>query len=355
MTSSRVELRSDTFTRPSEGMRRAMYEAEVGDDVWDEDPTVHRLQAQSAELMGKEAGLFVSSGTQGNLIGLLSHCSPGDEVILGDQSHIVWYEVGGAAVVGGLQFRTLRNGTHGRFSAADVAAAIRYPPDVHFPVTGALALENTHNRCGGAVIRPEETSALASVAHSRGVPVHLDGARVFNAAQSLDLPVARLADDMNSVTFCLSKGLGAPVGSVLCGSTSYIERAHRWRKLLGGGMRQVGVLAAAGIYALENNVERLADDRSNAAALADGLANIEGIELDPMSVESNIVAFDVPYDLERDVFLETLASNGILLGSVAGTEHTVRAVTSYEVDRAGIERALLQISRVVRAPINALA
>lgn len=355
MIGSRVELRSDTFTRPGEGMRRAMYEAEVGDDVWNEDPTVHRLQAQAAELMGKEAGLFVSSGTQGNLIGLLSHCAPGDEVILGDQSHIVWYEVGGAAVVGGLQFRTLRNGSDGRFTPQDVAAAIRYPPDVHFPSTGALALENTHNRCGGAVIRPEETAALVSVAHSRGVLVHLDGARVFNAAVSLDLPVARLANDMDSVTFCLSKGLGAPVGSVLCGSVEYIERAYRWRKLLGGGMRQVGVLAAAGIYALENNVERLADDQANAATLAGGLANIEGIDLDPRSVESNIVAFDVPGWIDADGFLEILAGQGILLGRVAGTERTVRAVTSYEVDRDGIERALLGISHAVRAPVNALA
>jgi threonine aldolase len=349
MTSRRVELRSDTFTRPTEAMRRAMYEAEVGDDVWDEDPTVHRLEERAAELTGKAAAVFVSSGTQGNLTGILAHTNPGDEILLGDQSHVFWYEVAGTAVVGGLQTRPLPNG-EGRLDPELVQAAIR-AKDIHFPPTGLLVLENTHNRCGGTVSNREQTLALTDIAHSAGIPVHLDGARVFNAAVALGIPVAALTEPVDSVTFCLSKGLGAPVGSVLCGEAHLIERARRWRKMLGGGMRQVGVLAAAGLVALSEQVERLAEDHANARVLAEGLAQIPGIRIDPRRVETNIVFFS--YDGRApENFLLRLAEQGVLLSGAGGS---IRAVTCYEATSEDIDFALRTISQVARerAPVPA--
>jgi threonine aldolase len=346
----RVELRSDTFTRPSPAMRRAMAEAEVGDDVWNEDPTVARLEALAAELTGKEAAVFVSSGTQGNLVGLLSHTQPGQEVILGDQSHIFWYEVAGAAVVGGLQFRTLPNGD-GRLGPDGVRSAIR-GVDIHFPRTGAVALENTHNRCGGTVLDPGYIQEIVAIAHEAGVPVHLDGARVFNAAAAQGVPVAELTAPVDSVTFCLSKGLGAPVGSLLCGSSDYIARARHWRKLLGGGMRQVGVLAAAGLVALEQNVERLAEDHANARVLAEGLAQIPGIDLDLSRVQSNIVYFDIGgIDMPPEQFLGSLAERGVF---VSAGGKSLRAVTSYEVNRGDIDYALSTMNEVARASTPAV-
>jgi threonine aldolase len=328
-----------------------MYDAEVGDDVWNEDPTVHRLEEYSAGLTGMEAGLFVASGTQGNLIGLLAHTQPGNEVILGDQSHIFWYEVAGAAVVGGLQFHTLPNGTTGKFTPQQVAAAIR-TPDSHFPVTGCVAIENSHNRCGGAVWTPEEMSAVAEVAHVSAVPVHLDGARVFNAAVALGLEVSAITESVDSVTFCLSKGLGAPVGSVLCGTREYIQRAHRWRKLLGGGMRQVGILAAAGLFALEHNVGRLAEDHANARRLAEGLSEIDGITVDPAAVQSNIVFFDVEESLDPVRLVEDLLAEGV---RISGGGRRMRAVISYEVSADDIEYALSTLARVTRQAASALS
>jgi len=350
-----VELRSDTFTRPTEAMRRAMYEAEVGDDVWNEDPTVAQLQSRAAEMLGKDAALFVTSGTQGNLVGLLSHTSPGNEVILGDQSHMFWYEVGGAAVVGGLQFRTLPNRSDGRLSPSEVAAAIRFPPDVHFPPTGCVAMENTHNRCGGAAISPAEVAEVAAVSHASQVPVHVDGARVFNAAIAFNVPVAAMVAQVDSVTFCLSKALGAPVGSLLCGPREYIERAHKWRKLLGGGMRQVGVLAAAGLVALEQNVERLADDHANAKKLARGLAEMPGIIIDPNEAQTNIVAFKVDESVDLQAFMDETLAAGVRMARAAGVPRTIRTVTSYEVDAADIDYALSVMSRVLGARTVALA
>ena len=352
MRSRPVELRSDTFTRPTEAMRRAMYEAEVGDDVWGEDPTVKRLEERAADLLGKEAALFVPSGTQGNLIGLLSHTQSGDEVVLGDQTHIFLAEVAGAAVIGGLQFRTLPNRDRGRLEPEEVSAAIR-PPDDHYPRTGCIALENTHNNCGGSALTPDEMQSVADVAHAAGIPVHLDGARVFNAAVALGLPAAELVAPADSVMFCLSKGLGAPVGSILTGSHDYIRRAHRWRKRLGGGMRQVGVLAAAGLIALEDNRDRLAEDHANARLLAEGLASIPGLAVDPQRVETNMVFFDVDgIGLHYAHFLELLASRGVLM---AWAGRAIRAVTSYEVSRSDIEHAVQVVASVVREAAPALA
>jgi threonine aldolase len=348
-----VELRSDTFTRPSEAMRRAMYEAEVGDDVWNEDPTVHRLEERSAQLMGKAAAVFVTSGTQGNLCGLLSHAAQGTEVIVGEQAHVFLNEAGGAAAVGGLQLRTLPNEADGGLDPHRVRAAIR-ADNIHYPPTAAVALENTQNRCGGTVQTIEAMRAVTDVAHAAGIPVHLDGARIFNAAVALGVPAEKVAAPVDSVTFCLSKALGAPVGSVLCGSPEYIERARRWRKILGGGMRQAGVLAAAGLVALNENVERLAEDHANARLLAEGLAEVPGIKVDLGTVQSNIVLFDVT-DVGAGLveFLAALADRGVRLaggpvwdGPIARSE--IRAVTSFEVNRDDIEYALHVIAEVAR-------
>src|SRR6266851_3668561 len=273
-----VELRSDTFTLPTESMRAAMAAAEVGDDVWDEDPTIHRLQQRAAEMVGKDASLFVPSGTMGNLCALLSHTQAGDEVIVEGDSHIFHSEVAGASVVGGLQLRPLES-EDGRLQPEQVRGAIR-EADIHQPRTGLLCLENTHNRRGGTCLSPGQTQALSAVAHGAGFPVHLDGARVFNAAVAQRIDVRQLTAPVDSVMFCLSKGLSAPVGSMLAGSTDFIERARRMRKMLGGGMRQAGVVAAAGLCALDEMVDRLAEDHANAHRLAEGLQRLPGIDID---------------------------------------------------------------------------
>jgi threonine aldolase len=348
-----VELRSDTFTRPTTAMRRAMYEAEVGDDVWNEDPTVHRLEERAAQLLGKDAAVFLSSGTQGNLIGLISHARPGSEVLVGDESHIFNAEAAGSAVVGGLQLRTLPNNSRGGFIPESVRAAIR-ADDPHNPPTGCLALENSHNRCGGTVLSPHEMAEIVAPIRERGIPVHLDGARVFNAAVALDVPVAGLVTDVDSVTFCLSKGLGAPIGSILCGSASFVDRARHWRKILGGGMRQVGVIAAAGLVALETGVDRLREDHQNARVLAEGLATIPGVLVDLSSVQTNIVNFDVGLlEMSPQRFVDRLAEHGVKVAGSGG--NVIRAVTSYEVTRSDIEHTLMAVSALVRDASPALA
>src|SRR6266576_3035353 len=330
-----VELRSDTFTLPTESMREAMAAAEVGDDVWDEDPTIHRLQRRAAEMVGKEASLFVPSGTMGNLCALLSHTQPGQEVILEIDSHIFQNEVAGASVVGGLQLRPL-DSRDGRLQPEQVRRAIRLP-DIHEPVTGLLCLENTHNRKGGICLSPAQTSALSEVAHEAGFPVHLDGARVFNAAVAQRIDVHQLTDPVDSVMFCLSKGLSAPVGSMLVGSREFIHRARRWRKLLGGGMRQAGILAAAGIVALERMVDRLADDHVNARRLAEGLASQPGLRVDLASVQTNIVIVRV----ERGAAATAELVKGCAAHKVkvhAMGPAAIRCVTHKDIDADDISR-----------------
>ena len=351
MTARPVELRSDTFTRPSPAMRLAMAEAEVGDDVWNEDSTVHRLESLAARLTGKEAALFVTSGTQGNLVGILSHTQRGDEVIVGDQSHVFWSETAGTAVVGGLQLRPLATTTRGLLDPDEVNAAIR-EDDVHNPRTGCVALENSHQWSGGRAISRSEMESVAEVARDRGIPVHLDGARVFNAAVALGTPLADLVAPVDSVTFCLSKGLGAPIGSLLCGSYAYVERARRWRKLLGGGMRQVGVLAAAGLYALEHNVDRLTEDHEDARLLAEGLAGLPGFRVSPREIETNMVFFEVDPPLVASELVEQLATEGV---RVSTTGRRLRAVTSLEVSRDDIVRAIDAAARVKGAATPAIA
>ncbi len=340
-----VDLRSDTVTRPTAAMRKAMAAAEVGDDVFGEDPTVRRLEEMGARLMGKEAGLFVPSGTMGNLVALLSHCGRGDEVILGDHCHSFIYEAGGSAALGGIHPHPLPNQADGTIDVAAIEGAIR-PHDVHFPPTRLVCLENTHNRAGGKVLDVDYMAEVGSVAARHGLAVHLDGARLFNAATALDRPAADLASAADSVTFCLSKGLAAPVGSVLCGSTTFIERARRARKILGGGMRQAGVLAAAGIVALETMFDGLALDHAHARRLAEGLAEIPGIRLDPGQVATNIVILGLDHPRFSPPALQAaLAEEGVRVLAI-GVDR-LRAVTHYEVTGDAIDIALEAFRRLL--------
>ncbi len=341
-----IDLRSDTVTHPTPAMREAMYRAEVGDDVFGEDPTVRRLEEMAAERMGKEAALFVASGTMGNLVALLTHCGRGDEVILGDRSHTFVYEQGGMAALGGITPRPIPNQPDGTLRLEDIRAAIR-SENVHYPRTRLVCLENTHNLCDGAPLTAEYTAAVAALARQHGLRVHLDGARVFNAAAALNCDVRDLVREVDSVMFCLSKGLCAPVGSVLCGSADFIYEARRARKVVGGGMRQAGVLAAAGIVALEQMTGRLTEDHTRARRLAEGLAQIPGVRVGP--VYTNILYFwlDDGVPLPPPDFLRRLREQGVL---VLGREDgRFRAVTHYWITDEDIEATL----RAVRVVLSA--
>jgi threonine aldolase len=341
-----IDLRSDTVTRPTPDMRAAMAEAEVGDDVYGEDPTVNRLQALAAALTGHEAGLFVPSGTMGNLAAILAHCGRGDEVILGDKSHTFLYEAGGISALGGVHSCQLPNQPDGTLALEAIQAAIR-PDDPHHPVTRLLSLENTHNRCGGVYLTPEYTRQAADLAHSRGLALHLDGARLFNAAVAQGLPAAALAGPADSVTFCLSKALCAPVGSVLCGSAAFIRRALRARKILGGGMRQAGILAAAGIVALETMIERLAEDHQRAERLAAGLAALAGLRVDAPARRTNMVFCELAPEtnLNTRQVAEGLAAYGVRVG-VVGTRR-FRLVTHYWIDDDAVAQTISAFAAVL--------
>lgn len=336
-----IDLRSDTVTKPTPGMRAAMANAEVGDDVFGDDPTVNRLEAMAAELVGKEAAVFVPSGTMANLCALLAHTQPGDEVLLGSECHIYHYEVGGMARIGGLLAHPLPNGEDGSIAPEAIRQAIR-PPNIHVPTTTLLCLENTHNRCGGAALDVPTMDTLVQTARECGLRVHLDGARIFNAAIALGVPAARLAKGCDSVMFCFSKGLGAPVGSILCGERHFIERARRFRKMLGGGMRQAGVLAAAAIYALEHHVERLAEDHANAKRLAEGLRAFEPFL--PNEPQTNIVVVTVRQG-SVEQWLRAFADVGVL--AVPFGPRRFRMVTHLDVTAEDIEEALRRIARAV--------
>lgn len=344
---TRIDLRSDTVTLPSPAMREAMYRAEVGDDVYGEDPTVNRLEELAAEMVGKEAAVYVPTGTMGNAIAIITHCRRGDEVIMGDRSHTYLYEVGGSARLNGSPVRAIPNLPDGRLDPARLEAAF-LGDDVHEARTGLLCIENTHNMCGGRALGPATLRALAEPARRRGVPVHMDGARLFNAAVSLGVPASALAAEVDSVMFCLSKGLAAPVGSMLAGSRDFIVEARRARKLLGGGMRQAGILAAAGIIGLSEMVDRLAEDHANARRLAQGLAEMRGIRVAPERVESNILFFDAldaSGETRNATFIEAAAAAGTLFSS--GDQGAIRAVTHYGVSAADIDRTLQMCRELV--------
>ncbi len=340
-----IDLRSDTVTHPTEEMRRAMYEAEVGDDVFGEDPTVNALERMAAGMLKKEASLFTASGTMSNLLGVLAQTRPGDEIILGSEAHIFWYEVGGAAALGGVVMHTVPNNQDGQMELAAIEDAIR-TKNIHFPTTTLLCLENTHNRCGGAVLTPDYTVSVARLAHRHGLRVHLDGARLFNAAVALNVPVSELVREVDSVGFCLSKGLSGPIGSLLCGTGEFVETARKWRKMIGGGMRQAGVIAAGGIVALQTMVERLAEDHENARRLAQGLACFSGIILLRKEFPTNIVMFMLKPGVPAVEFARRLETRGVKISHRGG--QTFRVVTHRMVTAADIDEALCQIELVLK-------
>jgi threonine aldolase len=341
-----VELRSDTMTRPTPAMRKAMAEAEVGDDVFGEDPTVNRLEAMAAERLGKEAALLVPSGTMANLVSQMAHCGRGDEMILGSLAHSFYYEQGGSAAVAAIHPRTVPNRPDGKLPLDELEAAIR-GDNIHFPRTRLIALENTHNLCGGAPLEPAYLKSVGDIARRYGVKLHIDGARLFNAAVALGVPARELAAEADSISFCLSKGLAAPVGSVVCGSKNFIHEARRARKVLGGGMRQAGVLAAAGIVALTEMADRLAEDHANARRLAEGLAGLSGLELDPGRYRTNIVYFDVVKPgLSAAELVAALQKSGVRM--LAAGPRTIRAVTHYEASGKDIDHALEVMARAMK-------
>jgi threonine aldolase len=329
-------------------MREAMAKAEVGDDVWGDDPTVIQLQEMAAERVGKEAALFVPSGTMGNLAAALSHCGRGDEVILGDKAHAFRLEAGGMAVLGGIHPFTVPNRPDGTLALEEMAAAVR-PDDPHCPRSRAIFLENSHNICSGAAIPPDYFAAVRQLANQHGLLVHLDGARVFNAAAALNCPVTEITQYVDSVTFCLSKGLCAPVGSLLCGSADFIYRAGRVRKMLGGGMRQAGILAAAGIVALEQMVDRLVDDHANARRLAEGLAEIPGVNIDLHRVSTNLVFFRLDKDVAiepSDLIRQLEREHRVKVQWRGGRQF--RAVTHYWITSERVDVALEAMRSLVR-------
>jgi len=341
-----IDLRSDTVTKPTAAMRQVMATAEVGDDVLGEDPTVNQLQDKISSLLGKEAGLFVPSGTMANQVAIKSHIQPGDEIIIDQQAHIFNHECGAAAVISGGQFRCL-DGERGILTAEDIVGAIRYP-HINHPPSRLICLENSHNRGGGSTYTLENLKGIAELASRRGITIHLDGARLFNGALATGSTVAELAGEVDSVCVAFSKGLGAPAGSALCGKVEFIEKARRFRKMLGGGMRQIGILAAACIYALDHNVERLVDDHQNAQRLARGLAQMPGIQIDPSHVQTNIVIFDVaPTGMDAASFVKRSAKEGVFLMPFGPT--TIRAVTHMDATAADIDRALEIIMRFLKS------
>jgi len=343
-----IDLRSDTVTKPTPSMRRAMAEAEVGDDVYGEDPTVNRLQERAAEIFEKEAALFMPTGSMANQIAVKLHTRPGEEVIIEERGHIYNYEMAAMSAISGALARPVKSGDgSGVLRWEEVRAAVHANDAPYYVArTGLVALENSHNLAGGSVMSRERTEEICDGAHAFGLRVHLDGARVFNAAEALGETVAALARPADSVMFCLSKGLGAPVGSLLLGGRAFIEEARRWRKLLGGGMRQAGVLAAAGLVALEETPPRLAEDHANARHLAEGLAEVPGVRIDPVRVRTNIVIFDVSGTGQAaDRICARLREEHAVLGS--GFGDSIRMVTHYDVSRDDVEFALGALKKVV--------
>jgi threonine aldolase len=341
-----VDLRSDTVTKPTPEMREAMANAEVGDDVYGEDPNINLLQEAAAEKMGKAAGLFVPSGTMGNLIAVLVHCQRGDEAIMGDKGHTFSYEAGGISALGGVFPHTLSNQADGTLKMEDILSAIR-PNDIHQPISKLVILENTQNRCGGVVLTKEYTDEVGTLAHDHGLALHIDGARIFNASVASKTSAKELVKTADSITFCLSKGLCAPVGSVLCGSREFVDKAKRMRKMLGGGMRQAGILAAAGLVALDSMVDRLVEDHRRASELANGLRKLSGIHFEMGLPQTNMVFPSLGSELKRNAaeITKELVNEGIKVSAVG--ERRLRLVTHAWVDDAAIQQTLNAFAKVL--------
>lgn len=336
-----IDLRSDTVTKPSDEMRRVMASAVVDDDVLGHDPTVEELEHRTAELLGKDGALFVPSGTMANQIAIKTHTVPGDEIVMEADCHIKRYEVGAPAAISGVMCQLIA-GERGLFTGDDLRAAVR-GGDVHFPRTSLVCIENTHN-CGGGTVWPvEQLAEVASVAREAGLKLHLDGARLWNASAASGVSEAEYAKYFDSVAVCFSKGLGAPVGSVIAGGAAFIAAAKRFRKMFGGGMRQAGIIAAGAIYALDNNRARLAEDHANAKALAEGLAGIDGVEIDPATVETNLVYFKLT-SFPADELLAGLTAAGV---SLMGSGSSLRAVTNLMVTRADIDKTLAATAKIM--------
>ena len=345
------DFRSDTVTHPTPAMRQTMAAAEVGDDVYGEDPTVNALEAKSAKLMGKEAALFVTSGTMGNLLAVLAVCGRGDEVIMGKQGHTFLHEAGGVSALGGVVMNTIPNQPDGTLALTDLEQALRSPEDIHQPISKMIILENTQNDCGGVPLSVKYCDSIGEFARLHGLVLHLDGARIFNAAISLNVQVPDLTRSVDSVTFCLSKGLCAPVGSVLCGSREFIAKARRQRKMLGGGMRQAGILAAAGLVALDTMIERLAEDHRRAKKLAEGLATVPGLRLDKGTPYTNMVYIALEPDVRWDApaIVKAMEKQSILIGDTG--PRTFRLVTHHDVDDEAVAACIEAFVKVMNYAI----
>jgi threonine aldolase len=343
-----IDLRSDTVTKPTPEMREAIAEAEVGDDVYMDDPTVNALQAKAAERLGKEDALFVPSGTMGNLLALLVHCQRGDEVIVGDKSHIYLNEAGGMSALGGIHPHPVKNQADGTLALDEIRASIQ-TEDVHHTITRLICIENTQNVCGGVPLTLEYTRQVGKLAKENGLLFHIDGARIFNAAAALNVSAKDLAEPADSVMFCLSKGLVAPVGSMLAGTKKFIARARHLRKMLGGGMRQVGVLAAAGLISLEKMAGRLGQDHARAKKLAEGLKPIQGLKLDAGTASTNMIYFNLADEvaLSEDQVVDELRKRGVLVDWWPG-HRRFRLVTHYWVDDAGVEKTIKAFAEVLK-------
>jgi threonine aldolase len=343
-TAKTIDLRSDTVTLPTDEMREAIARAELGDDVYGEDPTVNRLELIAAAMMGKEASMLVPSGTMGNLAALLTHCARGTKAFLGSQAHSYVYEAGGAAALGGVVMTPIQNNPGGELDLEQLRDELERPPDAHFAAPALVALENTHNLCAGAAVELSHSAAVSELAKRHSLPVHLDGARIFNAALALETTPEKIASFAHSISFCLSKGLACPVGTLLCGSAEFIARARRVRKALGGGMRQAGIIAAAGIVALHSMIDRLAEDHLNARALAEGLSLIAGIEVRAVKRRTNMVVFDIAGNAEKAAaFAASLKERGVLIGARGPT--AFRIVTHYGISREDVDRAVAAASQ----------
>jgi threonine aldolase len=341
-----VDLRSDTVTLPTEEMLDAMRSAKLGDDVYGEDPTVNRLEELAARRMGKEAALLTTSGTQANLVSVLSQTGRGDEVILEAEAHMYYYEVGAFSALGGLIPRLVK-GQRGVMKVKDIEAALR-PPNIHFPPTRLICIENTHNRAGGAIWKPLMIKEVQDLARAHGLKTHMDGARIFNAAVALDLDMREFTQHVDTLMFCLSKGLSAPIGSIVVGEQEFVNRARRYRKMVGGGMRQAGIIAAAGIIAIEKMVDRLKDDHANAKLLATGLSKISGIVLDPSEVQTNILIYDVSeLGVDGREWVARLLKHGVKAGAQEGGR--VRMVTHRGIEKEDIEYTLSTVESLAKS------